>query len=134
MADTGFEINGEVYPFTGELTLTDPVLIERVTGLRFPDFAKRQDEALAATRNGVPDEEFDAIVMLGLVAVAVAHGHPDWSYADVTKYIKGVRFQDLKPFAGDDAGPPAVTADPASTGLPESSTNTPGSDFIPQDV
>lgn len=125
MAEAGFQIGDEVYPFTGSLRLTDPVLIERVTGLHFTEFAKRQDAALkAATDPAAKPEEFDAIVMLGLVAVSVSQAHPDWSFAQVTDFISGVRFEDLTAIAGD-ANPPALVADPDSSGAPAILPSTP---------
>jgi len=131
MAETGFKIGEEVYPFTGSLRLTDPVLIERVTGLHFTEFAKRQDAALEKVKSNGAPEEFDAIVMVGLVAVSVAQAHPEWSFSEVEKFIQGVHFEELTSVGGDDV-PPALVADPDSSGAPATLPSTPEPPAIPE--
>ena len=131
MAETGFKIGDETYPFSGSLTLGDIRLIERVTGLHFTEFAKRQDAALESVKDGAPADTFDAIVMVGLVAVSVAQGHPEWSPAEVEKFVNAIRFEDLTSVGGDDV-PPALAAIQDSPGAPDISPNTPEQPATPE--
>lgn len=123
MAD--IEVDGRGYDFPSTFTLVDPVLVEMVTRVRFGEFLARLQEqneaakeaARAAEAGEEPEERTgDPIVLLGLVAVAVAHANPRWKLEKVVEYVSRI---DMEAIGGgadeDEADGEAVPPVPAET-------------------
>jgi hypothetical protein len=102
------------------------VLVEQVTGLEFFDWCQRAD-TMSDT------DKPDALVLLGLVTIAVHRGNPDWTRHKVRDYMTadfdlldlGTR-EPAPPGPGDNGGPPAEPpAEPRSRGASDASTTSP---------
>jgi hypothetical protein len=113
MAEPKIMIRGKAYPYPSSTKLGDPAVIELVTGLRHSEWRKRWVaavvSALEATEQGEDledsDVESDSMVTLGIVAVAVARGNPNWTRDQVFDFVKDVNFDEVT-IEGGGAGPP----------------------------
>jgi hypothetical protein len=121
-AEAGFEIKhpeaeqGKFYPWPASFRLGDTVLVEKVTGLDWPDFAAR----LPNEGEEVPDIEAaadDIVIYIGLIAVSIWQHHPQWRRDKVAKYVEQLNLDRVVFIGGDepdedaDERPPAPTAD-----------------------
>jgi len=100
--DPGFEIGGNLYPFPTSFRLGDPVLVEQVTGLDWPTFTNRLDDA---------DYDEDLVTLSGLIAVALWQSNPTWRRDRVVREVERLNLESVK-VVGDepaDDSPPAVT-------------------------
>jgi hypothetical protein len=119
----GFEIYGRFYPFGG-FRMGDPVLIREVTGMSWPQFTSAladQEDEIASLRDQGELEDFepDAVLLVGLMAVAFWHGNQQMSRAKVVKAVERIPIEDVKYIAGDedeaDVSPPAETGAAGAT-------------------
>lgn len=138
--ETGWQINGRLYPFVTSFRLGDPVLVEALTGLSWVEFVDRLPD------DDVDEQPDDPVVNLGLIGVAVAQVHTTWRRDRVVQYVTGLPMETVEwvgaeepPEAepGDedegDAGAPAIPFGPTSptsppTLTPGSQTTSPGED------
>lgn len=111
--------------------LCDPVLVVELTGLDFAVFAERLDEMGAAARNG-GEADVDAVLLPGLLGVAVWQVNRTWSRSKVVKFVQQIGIDEVEMHAGesDDTGdgearPPdesSSTSSPTSKQPPEESS------------
>lgn len=95
MAD-GFEVNDRFYKMPESFRMGDPILVEEVTGLTWPEFSDRLEEP-----------EGDPAVMLGMLAVAVWQGNDRWRREKVARFVEALSIEDVKFIAEEtDARPP----------------------------
>ncbi len=103
----GFELYKRFYPWPDKFRLGDPVLVQQVTGMRWPEFCSALDEI-------DPDEPADQVVMLGLIAVSFWQGNPQMSREKVRRIIERMPQDELDIIEGDvedDVVPPAEAED-----------------------
>lgn len=108
--EAGFQIGKRFYPFPGSFRLGDPVLVREVTGMDWGEFV----EKLPSDEDDIGFvEESDAIVLLGLVAVAVWQGNPTWRRDKVSRYVQSLDMTDVQPVGGEEEAeerPPEMTS------------------------
>lgn len=109
-----FVIAGVEYEVPSTFRLTDPILVEELTGLEFEEFGRRLDEVNQSI--GTDDPVSDYKATLGLVACAVWQKNPRWSRAKVARFLEGVDIASL-----DITAPEASEGDP----LDSQTTNSP---------
>ncbi len=111
--EAGFKIGQRFYPFPTGFYLGDPVLVEKLTELKWSEFVERlpDDEAEQA-----PD---DPVVMLGLIGVAISQANQAWSRAKVIQFTTRLKMDTIE-FVGpeleqpeDDARPPELATTPS---------------------
>lgn len=107
------EIEGRVYALPQSFRLGDPVLVQEVTGLAWPEFVDRLDDAAD-----------DPTALLGMIAVAVWQGNPRWRRDKVARYVEALQMDALQVVVPDrevDEGPPVETpATPPATSSDDS--------------
>lgn len=110
MAEAGFKIGERIYPVPSGFRWVETVLIERLTGLRFSEFAERLDQAQAEQGLPVEDQEFDPLIVLGLIAAAVWQANQTWSRDRVEKFINTLEINAVEEVKAEEEGedPPAV--------------------------
>lgn len=119
--EAGFQIGKRLYPFPSRFRMGDPVLVEQLTGITWPQFVDRLPDD-----DETPD---DPIAMLGMVGVAVAQGNPTWRRDRVVRYVTELNMEDVEVVgpqledAEDDASPPlaADSGEQTSNGSPPQS-------------
>lgn len=124
-SESGFEIEGRVYPFPMAYRMGDTVLVPEVSGLSFAEYADMLDEG------GLSDPR----VLLAMVAVAVSQGNPQWRRDRVVKYVLELSHDGLEFVAPDepeeepegDAVPPAEGSADGSQSSPPTSSRSQGS-------
>lgn len=100
-----FLIDGVAYPVPSAFRLADPVLVKDVTGLEWPEFEARYTTTREAVSRG--EKAGDAIIVLGLIAVAVWQMNPSWKRERVARFVEQVDFESL-----DSQGPVAAAEEP----------------------
>ena len=111
----GFEINGRFYPMPATFRLGDPVLVEELTGLEFPDFAERLGLA-----QQVPDADLDPVLTLGLIGVSIWQANPRWRRDKVVRYVQAIPQDDVEFQGSDDEDGPSPPAEPTADGSTDS--------------
>ncbi len=116
--ERGFVIGADkdFYAFPASFNITDPVLVKEVAGLSWDPFiaAATGDDEWLKTH----DEPDETLVMVGLLACAVWHKHPDWPRNAVVRFVQAINEADLDVVGADapEVGPgeeePAPTPDP----------------------
>lgn len=110
MADKAtFAIGNRDYSFPESFRLGDPVLVQEVTGMEFPDFAEALDD---------PQRRKSPVILAGLVAVAVWQGNPSWKRDRVRRFVEELDMDALNfpeaeqatPEQEDKQDPPAQAA------------------------
>lgn len=142
--EAGYRIRGTFYPVPTSRRLTDAALIEQLTGLTVQEYVRRAraqiDEANEATKRfqearehgDVPDDaemempEFDELVSLAGIGIAVSRVHPGWSRTRVNDFVASLENDEIEFVGGDteddedadegDDGPPAPTETDSKTG------------------
>lgn len=139
--DPGFEIKhpeakeGRFYSWPASFRLGDTVLIEKVTGLSWPEFVERvpEDDDEIPEMAGTED----MVVLIGLMAAGIWQAHPSWRRDKVVQYVERLD-QDRVKFIGGgeeepaeegDERPPEVTE--AAAGATTSETSPPPSTTAP---
>lgn len=113
---SGFEIKGKFYPLAQSFRLGDPPLVERVTGLDWPEFTERLPD-----EDSDPTKAEDIVVLAGLIAVSVWQQHPHWRRDRAASYVEQLELDRVKFIAADEDGADPTTA--AETATP---TDSPG--------
>jgi hypothetical protein len=119
--ESGFEIKhpeadkGTFYAWPSSFRLGDTVLVEKLTGLEWPEFAARiPDEG-----DEVPDvtEADDLVIYVGLMGVSIWQHHRQWRRDKVIQYVERLDLERIV-FIGGTEGPetgeerpPDLTAD-----------------------
>lgn len=89
----------------GELGLTEPPIIEQLTGLKYKEWAERLDDSAEEWRiakaEGLDNPQPDLLVMLGMIGAAVAQKYPQWSIDKVVRFVRD-RAHDQWEFDTDD--------------------------------
>ncbi len=111
--EAGFKIGDDFYPVPDHFTLGDAVLVKEVAGLEWEEFAAQLDG----------DGGTSARTLIGLVAVAVAHGEPRWSRDRVLSFVGAVDLRTFEQVEGDEH-PPATPAEKSSRARSAESTPT----------
>lgn len=116
MADEpGFKINGRFYPWPTSRRLTDPALLEAVTGLTAEQWTERYIASFDS-------EEEDTLVSQGLIAQGISRSNPNWSRGRILEFMAGVDFDDVEVVGfkveEPDARPPDGEATTETTGEP----------------
>ena len=122
----GVEIYKRFYPWPDSFRLGDPVLVNQITGMRWPDFTQALDEQNQAmeeaeemgTEMPVPDQ----VVLAGLIAVAFWQGNPTMSRDKARRALERIPMEDIEVIDGDegeaDLGPPAQGGEEAAPMTP----------------
>jgi hypothetical protein len=107
--ESGFEIKhpeakeGRFYSWPASFRLGDTVLIEKVTGLSWPEFTERVPEEDEAIPEMAGSE--DMVVLVGLMAAGIWQAHPTWRRDKVVQYVERLD-QDRVTFIGADVDEP----------------------------
>jgi hypothetical protein len=126
--DPGFEISGTYYPFPVSFRLGDPVLVEQVTGLSWPEFTNRLDDS---------DYDEDLVTLSGLIAVSLWQQNPGWRRDRVVREVERLDMENVK-VVGDEVepSPPAEAeanlSEQASATSANGSSSTPASEQEPE--
>lgn len=98
MADSGFVIAGETYPFPTAFRLCDPVLVSKLTGMSWMEFVEALEDGGAG----------DPVVMAGMVGVSVWQANPRWTREKAIRFVESLDLGALEVRGGDedDAVPP----------------------------
>jgi hypothetical protein len=135
--EAGYRIRGTFYPVPTSRRLADAALIEQLTGLTVQEYVRRAraqiDEAEEAKRRfeearehgELPENaemempEFDELVSLAGIGIAVSRVHPGWSRTRVHDFVASLENDEIEFVGGDtddeedagesDDGPPAPT-------------------------
>lgn len=147
MSEAGYKIGNKVYPFPARFLLGDPVLVRELTGLEWADFLERLPDA-----DDLEDVTYteDPVATLGLVGVAIWHGHPTWKRDKVVRYTLALAQGEVTFVApeveeplpegapegaaaavADDAGPPEIQTSLAGSPTSETPAQPSGSDSAP---
>ena len=82
MAGGAFKIDGVEYEFPTGFRLGDTVLVEKLTGLEFAEFAERVDRGAAG--------QGDMVILTGFIGVAVWQKNPLWLRDRVVGFVERV--------------------------------------------
>jgi hypothetical protein len=142
--EAGYRIRGTFYPIPTTRRLTDAALIEQLTGLNVQEYVRRAraqiTEAQEATkrfreareRGELPEDaemeipEFDELVSLAGIGMAVSRVHPTWNRTRVHDFLASLENDEIEFVGGDtddenedegDDGPPAQTETDSKRGL-----------------
>lgn len=142
--EAGYRIRGTFYPVPTSRRLTDAALIEQLTGLTVQEYVRRAraqiDEAREAAkrfqeareRGDLTEDaemeipEFDELVSLAGIGMAVSRVHPGWSRTRVHDFVASLENDEIEFVGGDpddedldegDDGPPAQTETDSKPGL-----------------
>jgi len=145
--EAGYRIRGTFYPVPTSRRLTDAALIEQLTGLTVQEYVRRAraqiEEAQAAAerfeearRSGeLPEDaemeipEFDELVSLAGIGIAVSRVHPNWSRTRINDFVSSLENDEIEFVGGGtdekegEERPPALTetsSNPGSTSPPPS--------------
>jgi hypothetical protein len=125
MADQpGVEIYKRFYPWPDRYRLGDPVLVQQVTGMSWPEFSaarEAQEELIFEKKERgeeLVDGDVDQVVLAGLIAVAFWQGNPQMTRDKARRAIERTPMEDIELIDGDDeeeadARPPDVAVDGA---------------------
>ncbi len=129
MAEAGFKIGERIYPVPSGFRWVDTVLVERLTGLKFSEFAERLDQQQNEQELPAEDREADPLVVLGLIAAAVWQANQTWSRERVEKFVNTLQIDAVEEFAEEDEeDPPAVGEEKASPSSLDSVPKSPESE------
>lgn len=154
--EAGYRIRGTFYPVPTSRRLTDAALIEQLTGLTVQEYVRRAraqiDEANEAAQRfqearehgDLPEDaemeipEFDELVSLAGIGIAVSRVHPGWSRTRVHDFVASLENDEIDFVGGatdddqdeaDEDRPPAQTetdSKPGSTSPPPSRSGSEG--------
>jgi hypothetical protein len=111
----GVEIYKRFYPWPNSFRIGDPVLVNQVTGMTWPDFTAALDDqnraiAEAEEMGGEPPQA-DQVILAGLIAVAFWQGNPQMSRDKARRAIERVPMEDVEIIEGEtDISPPEQAA------------------------
>jgi hypothetical protein len=116
--EAGFQIGKRLYPFPIRFRLGDPVIVEQLTGLTWPQFVERLPD-----EDDDPSVADDPIATLGMLAIAISQTNPTWRRDRVIRYVSDLDMDDVQivgpsledDVEEDDANPPAVNGAPISS-------------------
>jgi hypothetical protein len=123
MADQpGVEIYKRFYPWSDRFRLGDPVLVQQVTGMTWPEFTQALDEqnqAISEAEEMAGDPpQMDQVILAGLIAVAFWQGNPHMSREKARRTIERIPIEEIEIVGDDeeeaDARPPDVAVDGAA--------------------
>ncbi|MFA4974745.1 MAG: hypothetical protein WC683_19250 [bacterium] len=128
-AQAGFKIGERIFPVPSGFRWVETVLIERLTGLKFSEFAERLDQMQNEQELPAEDREFDPLVVLGLIAAAVWQANQTWTRERVEKFINTLQIEAVEEIAGEDEeDPPAAGEEKASPSSLDSAPKSPESE------
>lgn len=119
--DPGFEISGAYYPFPVSFRLGDPVLVEQVTGLSWPEFTNRLDDS---------DFDEDLVTLSGLIAVSLWQQNPGWRRDRVVREVERLDMENVR-VVGDEVEPSPPAEAEANLSEQASATSENGSSSTP---
>lgn len=146
----GYRIRGTFYPVATSRRLSDAALIEQLTGLTVQEYVRRAraqiDEAREAAERfeearesgEVADDaemeipEFDELVSLAGIGIAVSRIHPGWSRTRINDFVSSLENDEIEFVGGDtedeegEERPPEVaetSSNPGSTPPPPSKSD-----------
>lgn len=142
--EAGYRIRGTFYPVPTSRRLTDAALIEQLTGLTVQEYVRRAraqiEEAKEAAQRfqdarehgDLPEDaemeipEFDELVSLAGIGIAVSRVHPGWSRTRVHDFVASLENDEIDFVGGadededgeaDEERPPAETETDSNPGL-----------------
>jgi hypothetical protein len=83
--EAGFEWGGRLYPWYVGQTGKDLMLIDRLTQMSISEFFQ-----------AVEDNPDRGSLLLAMVALALRHGHPDWSVDKIVRIVSDLDMSDLE--------------------------------------
>ena len=105
MADqAGVEIYKRFYPWPDRFRLGDPVLVQQITGMSWPDFTRaneEQSQAIEEARESGEEATVDQVVLAGLVAIAFWQGNPHMSREKARRTLERIPMEEIE-IVGDD--------------------------------
>lgn len=119
MAESGVLIHNRFYSWPQSFRHGDPVLVREVTGMSWPDFLsglQAQEQMIREKRTAgedVVEADIDAVIQVGLLAVAFWQGNPMMSREKVRRAIERLPQEAVEYVDGDeedDERPPEVAA------------------------
>jgi hypothetical protein len=109
--EPGFLINAIHYPMPSAFRVGDPMLVQEITGMEFPEFAAAIDDE---------DRRKNPVILAGLIGVAIWQRNPKFSRAKVVSLVERLQMDDID-FVGDAEVDTTVPPTVAAEGLDESS-------------
>lgn len=102
----GVEIYKRFYPWPDSFRLGDPVLVNQITGMRWPDFVQALDDQNQAIEDaeemGTEPPQPDQVVLAGLIAVAFWQGNPTMSRDKARRALERIPMDDIEVVDGDE--------------------------------
>jgi len=127
MADqSGVEVYKRFYPWPNSFRLGDPVLVNQMTGMTWPEFTAAldaQNQAIAeAEEMGDEPPQADQVVLAGLIAVAFWQGNPHMSRDKARRALERVPMEEIEMIdeETDDRPPDLAAGEPPSMTSSES--------------
>lgn len=143
--EAGYRIRGTFYPVPTSRRLTDAALIEQLTGLTVQEYVRRARAQIEEANEGarrfqearehgdLPEDaemeipEFDELVSLAGIGIAVSRVHPGWSRTRVHDFVASLENDEIDFVGGaadddedaeaDEDRPPAPTETDSKAGL-----------------
>jgi len=126
MADQdGVEIYKRFYPWPNSFRLGDPVLVNQVTGMSWPEFTAALDDqnraiAEAEEMGGEPPPA-DQVILAGLIAVAFWQGNPQMSRDKARRAVERIPIEEIELIESEsDADPQEAAGEPPNMTSSES--------------